>query len=212
MATKNATITGKLTAEMVARTALRLLDDLGLDGLTMRQVAKQLDVQVAALYWHVKNKQQLLNVMATIMITEAFDGLEAPRRGITWDAWVADLAQRLRRSMLHYRDGARVLAGTTITDPLLLRTTELTLRTLHDAGFAIDDAARSFPTLLHYAIGYTIEEQARIEAGPPEPIDTSRYPLTTEAAGELSAPDTDANFEHGLRLILAGMRTTHLPT
>ncbi|WP_280427220.1 TetR/AcrR family transcriptional regulator C-terminal domain-containing protein [Nocardia brasiliensis] len=44
------------------------------------------------------------------------------------------LADRLRRSMLRYRDGAKVLAGTYINDEAMWRTVELTLHTLEDAG------------------------------------------------------------------------------
>ena len=40
---------------------------MGLDGLTLRAIAKELDVQAPALYWHFKNKQALLDEMATEM-------------------------------------------------------------------------------------------------------------------------------------------------
>ncbi|GAJ79467.1 hypothetical protein NBRGN_013_00090 [Nocardia brasiliensis NBRC 14402] len=52
------------------------------------------------------------------------------------------LADRLRRSMLRYRDGAKVLAGTYINDEAMWRTVELTLHTLEDAGFSTVDRDR----------------------------------------------------------------------
>lgn len=211
--------TRKITAEVIARTSLRLLNEVGLDGLTMRLVAKELDVQAAALYWHVKNKQELLDAMAAIMFVESASGLESPRRGVSWQDWSVDLARRLRAAMLRYRDGARVFAGTNVSDPLLSRTIELTLRTLQDAGFSLREAARGFPTLLHYTVGFTIEEQARTDArygddNPYSPeriaesIDADRFPLAAQVREELFDPDTDAGFEHGLRIILAGMQAT----
>lgn len=211
----------KLSPEALARTSLKLLDEVGLDGLTMRLVAKALDVQAPALYWHVRNKQELLDVMASTVFAEAAEGIEAPRRGVTWEAWCTDVACRLRRAMLRYRDGARVLAGTNAPHPLVFRTVELTVRTLQDAGFSLHDAARGFPTLLHYTVGYTIEEQARTGqayAGdnPYDPeriagmVDATRFPLVAEVIGVLFDPDTDAGFEHGLRIILAGLRVTCL--
>jgi len=69
---------------VIARTALGLLNEVGLDGLTMRLLAKELGVQAAALYWHLKNKQELLDAMAAIMFRELNDGLEAPRKGTDW--------------------------------------------------------------------------------------------------------------------------------
>ena len=49
----------------VADTALKLLNEVGLDGLTLRAIARELDVKAPALYWHFKDKQALLDEMAT---------------------------------------------------------------------------------------------------------------------------------------------------
>lgn len=207
----------KIDADRIARTALALLDRVGLDGLTMRLVAAELGVQAPALYWHVRNKQELLDAMAVRVYLAAVDGVESPRRGEDWADWIADLARRLRRAMLGHRDGARVFAGSNVSDPALYRVIELTLRTLQDAGFTADDAVRAFGTLYHYTVGYTIEEQARTgtaygDDSPYAPgrladaVDPARFPLTARVLDVLFAPDTDAGFEHGLRLIIGGMR------
>lgn len=208
----------KLTADVIARAALDVLHDVGLDGLTMRVVAGRLGVQAAALYWHVKNKQRLLDAMATIMFADAVDGLESPRRGESWDDWAAGWARRLRAALLRYRDGARVFAGTSASGPDTFRATELTLRTLQDAGFDLKAAARGFPAVFHYVVGFTIEEQARTgdayDGDDPyrpdrlaERIDATRFPLTARMHTLLFDPDTDGGFEYGLRIVLAGLRT-----
>jgi len=208
----------RITSDLIARTALRLLNDVGLDGLTMRLLAKELGVQAPTLYWHVTNKQELLDLMADLMSAEVGEGLEAPARDTSWQDWAADLTRRMRRTMLRYRDGARVTAGAYSRSPAVPRTVELTLRTFQDAGFPVAAAARAFPVLLHYTIGFTIEEQARTglayernpyEGGPP--VDAARYPLTASVAGEIYRTDTDANFEYGLRVILAGMANLVVP-
>ena len=46
-----------LTADIVTSAALRILADFGLGDLTMRRLARELDVQPSALYWHVADKQ-----------------------------------------------------------------------------------------------------------------------------------------------------------
>ncbi len=56
-----------LDRHRVADTALRLLNEVGLDGLTLRAIAKELDVKAPALYWHFKDKQALLDEMASEM-------------------------------------------------------------------------------------------------------------------------------------------------
>ena len=111
----------------------------------------------------------------------------------------------------------RVVAGTNAAGEPMWRVTELTLRTLEDAGFSIREAVRVFPILLHYTIGYVIEEQAQTGVEYPddnpyrperiaEAVDPERYPLTAQMVDDLFAADPDAEFEHGLRVILAGIR------
>ncbi|MEW9554134.1 TetR/AcrR family transcriptional regulator C-terminal domain-containing protein [Nonomuraea sp. NPDC050783] len=202
-----------LTPDLIARTGLRLLNDVGLDGLTMRMLAKELGVQAPTLYWHVKNKHELLDLMAGLITAEAADGVEGPGRHETWQQWIAGLARRMRDAMLRYRDGARVTAGSYSTGPSIGRTFELVLRTLTDAGFPAAEAARAFPAVLHYVVGFTIEQQARTGEGyeGPNPyaqevaIDGARYPLTASVTKELHAAGSDDNFEYGLRIVLAGM-------
>ncbi|TQM29906.1 TetR/AcrR family transcriptional regulator C-terminal domain-containing protein [Nocardia bhagyanarayanae] len=206
----------KLDPEVIADAALTLLDEVGLDGLTMRKVAAALNVQAPALYWHVANKRELLDVMARSVFVSAVADVEAPRRGEDWRDWLIALAGRLRRAMLGYRDGAKVLAGTYISDESMWRTVELTLRTLEDAGFSRRRAARVFPILLHYTVGFVIEEQARTggEYGDRDPyrperlaelVDAQRFPLTAHLVSEVFVGDTDAEFADGLRVILAGI-------
>ncbi|RDI50561.1 TetR/AcrR family transcriptional regulator C-terminal domain-containing protein [Nocardia mexicana] len=209
----------KLDTPAIAEAALGLLDEVGLDGLTMRKVATALDVQAPALYWHVKNKRELLDAMARAVFVSAVADVEAPRRGEDWQDWVIALARRLRRAMLGYRDGAKVLAGTYVTDDTMFRTVELTLRTLEDAGFESADAVRVFPILLHYTVGYVIEEQARTgvdyAGGNPydrekvrRSVDPDRYPRTAQMMAGLFPSDFDAEFDHGLRVVLAGILAT----
>ena len=176
----------KINTSVVAQTALSLLDDTGLDGLTMRRVADKLGVQPGALYWHVKSKQELLDAMASAIFADAAAGLEAPRASMSWQDWLCDWARQLRRAMLRYQDGAKVFAGASLQEPAVFRATELALRTLEDGGFAVRPAARSVATLLHYTVGFTMEEQAHTAAkaagGGEEHqlIDKHRFPLTAQ--------------------------------
>ncbi|MFI9815301.1 TetR/AcrR family transcriptional regulator C-terminal domain-containing protein [Saccharothrix variisporea] len=189
-----------LGRDTIVRAALALLDDVGLDGLTLRRLADELDVQAPALYWHVKNKAELLHDMAAAIVHDALHDLEAPRRGESWVDWTADCAHRLRDAMRTHRDGARVLSGTYLTH-LSGRPLELALRTLCDAGFSARDAARGIGTVFSYVQGFTVEEQST----PQPPVDATRFPLAAHAVTELTH-NPDARFEHGLRLLLSGLR------
>ncbi|KIF76701.1 TetR family transcriptional regulator [Streptomyces sp. 150FB] len=208
----------KINAEAISRAALDLLDETGLEGLTMRMVAGRLGVQPGALYWHVKNKQELLDAMASAIFADAAEGLEGPRLGVGWQEWLASWARQLRRAMLRHQDGAKIFAGSNLKEPAVFRATELALRTLQDAGFPVQNAARSVAALLHYTVGFTIEEQEHTAGlaapdGDPhgEGVDSTRFPLTAQAYArdDLFDPDTDDCFEYGLVIILSGMQATN---
>ncbi len=211
----------RITPDAIADAGLELLNEVGLQGLTMRRIADRLGVAPPALYWHVENKQQLLDAMATVMFRRAMIGLEAPRQDESFDNWAADWARRLRSNLLRYRDGGKVFAGTAIADDLMYRTVELFLRALQDAGFGPRDAARCAHLLLHYTTGFVIEEQASMGLdyagenpyaanatdGLRNKVDPQRYPLMSEVLDELFVSDPTASFEHGLSVILAGLRS-----
>jgi TetR/AcrR family tetracycline transcriptional repressor len=63
-----------LTRDQVEDTALAILTRFGLADLSMRRLARELDVQVGALYWHVKSKQELLVGVAARLLS----GLDGP--------------------------------------------------------------------------------------------------------------------------------------
>ena len=101
----------KLQREAVIRTALELLNDVGMEGLTTRRLAERLGVQQPALYWHFKNKRALLDALAEAMLTINHTH-STPRDDDDWRSFLKGNACSFRRALLAYRDGARIHAGT----------------------------------------------------------------------------------------------------
>src|SRR5262245_34717936 len=149
-----------LDRETVVRTALRLLNEGGLEGLTLRKIATELGVQAPALYWHFKNKQELLDEMATTVFADTVAESEQPSTNGTWSEWAAWYGKRLRQMLLCYRDGAKMIRGTYLTDASLYGSMETGLRKFTDAGFSLRDAILGLSTIYCYTVGFTIEEQA----------------------------------------------------
>ncbi|MFC0430171.1 TetR/AcrR family transcriptional regulator C-terminal domain-containing protein [Kutzneria buriramensis] len=192
----------KLSRESVVRAALALLDDVGLDGLTLRALAERLHVQASALYWHVRNRQELVDQMAAAMIR---DGLGDLATAGAWMDQLADIARGFRQTLLSHRDGARVLAEARTADPAMSRLTELSLRNLTAAGFSPQDAMRALVSVLSYVAGFVADEQSpRPVAHTPDPV---LFPLLTAAGGDYYTPET---FEYGLELLLGGLRLARL--
>ena len=205
-----------LSPQTVARAGLRVLDEAGLDGLTVRRLARELGVQAPALYWHFKNKQALLDEMAAMVFADAVRESDLRTNDAAWFDWAVEFGKWLRRVLLRYRDGARMFSGRYLTDSTLFETMESALRKLTDAGFSLRDATLCLNTIYCYAVGFTIEEQAvyprpgrrskRYDlARRAKRIDGRKFPLSV-AAGEHSFLDFDERFEQGVRVILEGAR------
>ncbi|MEV0126437.1 TetR/AcrR family transcriptional regulator C-terminal domain-containing protein [Streptomyces sp. NPDC050703] len=218
--------TTRLDRTKVARTALDLLNETGLEGLTLRAIAKELDVKAPALYWHFKDKQALLDEMATEMMRRmSADFLADP--GPDWRVAIRTSMRGLREHLLRYRDGARVYSGTRFTDLSYAAPLEAHLRTLTGAGFTQPAAARAWVTAYSFTIGYVIEEQATGpdgdggEGGEDEGDGggegggglaaraerLAAYPLAA-AAGEELFHARDRGFAAGLEAVIAGIGAT----
>ncbi|SHR41295.1 Putative transcriptional regulator, TetR family (tetracyclin resistance) [Mycobacteroides abscessus subsp. abscessus] len=202
-----------LNRETIARAGLALLDEKGSDGLTMRALAASLGVQAPALYWHVKNRRELIDLMGEVIVQEAYESFDLSTA--PWDVFLANGARAFRQAMLQYHQGARILAGTFATNAADM--VEPLLDAMTSAGFTVREAARLSPAIYHYTIGFTIEQQSRDGSEYPGPnpyteenllakLDLHKYPAVAEAFSEIYDPDFDADFEDGLTIIIDGLR------
>ncbi|MFE2105538.1 TetR/AcrR family transcriptional regulator C-terminal domain-containing protein [Kitasatospora sp. NPDC059463] len=202
----------KLDRAQVVDTALRLLDETGLDGLTLRRIATELDVKAPALYWHFANKQALLDEMATEMLRRMSAG--PPAVPDDWREALAGTCRALRAALLGYRDGAKVFSGTRLTDSGHAGRQHALLAVFDRAGFELADAVLAFTTAYAFTTGFVIEEQAV------HPVPGERAPgydpdcraagiepehaLAAAASRELFG-DFEQRFERGLAIVVAGI-------
>jgi hypothetical protein len=136
----------------------------------------------------------------------------------SWESWAIAYGVGLRRTLLRYREGARMFSGTRITDIAMYDALEASLRKLTGAGFSLRAALRGMGTLYCYTIGFVIEEQA-VQPMPDETnpqydlagrnarINRATHPLAY-AAGEEIFTDYASRFEAGLEMIVIGMRNS----
>lgn len=145
----------KLERDTIVAAAIALLDQVGLDGLSMRRLAKGLGVQAPALYWHFENKQELLDHMLIAMATE---DLRVPRPGQHWEDWLVERSHILYDGLIAHRDGARLAAQTRPTADLL-PSIESMLTVLRAAGFQAAEALFMIRAISSYVTGCALEEQ-----------------------------------------------------
>jgi TetR/AcrR family transcriptional regulator, tetracycline repressor protein len=176
-----------LTKAAIVQAALDLLDEAGMDGLTVRALASRLGVQAPALYWHVHSKQALLDEMATQIWRQIGDVMAGLPADLPWREVMRTYAATVRAGLLGHRDGAKAFSGTTLTDPEVVRRQEITFAALLRQGFTLPDATRGLVLLHDFTIGFCVEEQAVSQA---VAAGDERYSLgrRAELIGEENAP------------------------
>ena len=218
-----------VTRDRIVAAGLALLDEGGLEGLTLRRLAERLGIRAPTLYWHVRDKRELLDLMVSVIMDEALADWREPQPGQPWWDWLAGRARALRAGLLAHRDGALMLAGNRPTQPALPGI-ERQLAALAEAGFPPPEALLTLLALNAYVIGEALDTQgesgrsgqaAEPEAGPAEtdqvPSRTPAgfgedFPLIRAAVGGLEAfGSSDQRFEHGLALMITGLRAQHDP-
>ncbi len=195
----------KIHREQIIDTAISLLDQDGLEGVTLRKVAAELHVQPGALYWHVRNKQELIDEMANALLSEQFVQLQGPAPEQDWSDWLQTTCLRLRQAMLTHREGARVVAGAGFGRAITLgNLVKLIIQSLLVAGFPLRQAYLTCNTVLSYVYGFVIEEQAAPPDDPAYEDDSILAAVFRE--NQTNNYTTDTDFLHGLELILNGTR------
>src|SRR5271163_4311730 len=150
----------KVNREILARGALRLLNQAGLEQLTLRRLGVELKVQPAAIYWHFKSKEELIDEMATMVLAKGAANLVPARASGDWKVWAAAFGHGLRKTLLAYRDGARMVAGTRLTNTEYMRTAERIAAKLIEGGFTVRQTVVLLSTIYNYTLSFVMEEQA----------------------------------------------------
>ncbi len=196
--------------EKIVAAALELLKTKGLNELSLREIAKSLHMQAPALYWHFKSKEVLIDYMAEAILKKEFPTLTPRKDPEVWQDWLIDHMMRLRRAMLAYPDGARVVAGAHPYPAVTLgESFNCALESLHSTGIDLPYAARIVMTATTYAFGYVIEEQSSPSAEDLADFDWDVFKDSVPLIAQLMAIrrenyDADEDYKSGLRLIIDG--------
>jgi TetR/AcrR family tetracycline transcriptional repressor len=201
-----------ITRERLVYAALALLDEVGLDGLTTRRLAQTLEVQSPSLYWHVRDKDQLLLLLADAICGE----IGSPPDGLGWRDYLEALAWEYRRVLKRHRDAALVLAMTPPVGPNRLRLAERSLAALLDVGLPPVLVARAGFLMTDYVTNFVLEEQRTaaqaaaaggldVIRGWFESLPADQYPTLAALTPQLVDDDPDERFRFGVSTILDGL-------
>lgn len=203
------TVAKGISRELIVQAALDLLDEEGIDGVTARALAERLGVRAPALYWHMSNKQEILDEMGTEIRRRVAARLTNAQDLVGWREQLTTFARALRAEYLAHRNGAKTFAGTKLTDPSVLQVQEAWLARWKDTGLDAQDGAAAAQLVTSFVVGFVIDEQERgvplrYLLATPDPAAAEQVPLVREAGQHLFA-DHDERFERYLDVVLTGI-------
>jgi TetR/AcrR family transcriptional regulator, tetracycline repressor protein len=207
----------RLTKQAVVDRALALGDAEGIEALTIRRIATELGVTPMALYWHFRNKEELLAGLGEQIWSELDTDVD---ESASWDIQLRGLLESLLRVLrAHPCASQLILHGEKESNGALVAT-ETALAVLRRGGFAIERAAEITRSALFTGImlvmsepgfdpAMSAEEKAeeqrkhhvRLALLPPD-----RYPCLVAAALPMSAADPEFHYKFGVDLFIAGVK------
>jgi TetR/AcrR family tetracycline transcriptional repressor len=209
-----------LTRDRVLKEALRVVDEEGLQALTMRALGKRLGVEAASLYNHVSGKPDLYEGISELLWAELEAAAEPDE---DWQRSLRALADRTRRLAHEHPNAYPLLLAGAICPVPGLRLLAAQLRVLRDAGFDEDDAAGILRAVLGYALGSAAMEHSTLSvsrgngSGDDEDAELGAVlalgrtlppdlpPELARAARMVCLADLDRQFAYGLEALLSGL-------
>lgn len=176
--------------------ATQLLDDYGIADLTMRRLARELNVTPGALYWHFADKQELLGAVADRILVPAASTV----RQTQWTGRILAICSALRNALLSSTDGAELVSASFAAgkSSTLIEILDRLTSAAADAGFEGVDADLAARTAVYYVLGFTADEQSRLQWDAAGALSDGQSVMTTNPNGR---------FTFGLRLLVDGMST-----
>lgn len=207
----------RLNRELVLSTALNLVDDEGLEALTMRRLGQELGCDPMSLYRYAANRAALLDGVAETVLNE----LPAAEEEQDWQDGLRRTAHELRGIALRHPNAVPLLVTRPLSTPLglrplgALRPMERTLGLLTEAGFAQEDALHVYRAYYAFLYGHLLNELQELVVDPSEDeailrlglhrLPPREFPYLRALGPALVNYDGAAELDQGLTILLSGL-------
>ncbi len=150
-------IRGRSRDRLVA-TALKLIDEQGLEAFSLRAVAKELGVYPTALYWHVPSRNELVVEIITDVLAEI-----VPPSDLAWEDWLRAFLHRFRTVIRCHPNVAPLIGVQLVSNASVdLTMVERILAKLNEAGFEGEPLVAAYNAVLGTVVGYITQEFAMV--------------------------------------------------
>jgi AcrR family transcriptional regulator len=203
-----------LSRERVLRAALRLADEEGIESLSMRKLAQELGVKAMSLYNHVTNKDDILDGIIDMVISE----IELPDLTIDWKIAMRRRSISAHAVLLSHPWATMAIVSRLNAGPAMLRYVDATLGCLREAGFSFEMADHAWNVIDSHIYGFTLQElnfpleateYSEVAEDNLSLIPSDQYPYLNQLTHSVIDGRYDGlhDFEFGLDLILNGLDT-----
>ena len=201
-----------LSRERVISASIRMADEGGINGISMRRLADQLGVRAMSLYHYFVNKDQL----RAGMLAAVFAEMERPAHTADWRADLRRASISAKEVLLRHRWAARLLGEPMAPSRAQLEWMDGILGRLREAGFSPNMVHHAYHALDSHIVGFVLWVLPFLELDDAVPnlasdviseLHGGDLPHFVEHVGEHLAdrPDDIDEFEFGLDLLLDGL-------
>src|SRR4051812_8415408 len=206
-----------LSRDRILRAALELVDDGGIDSLTMRKLGQALGFEAMSLYNHVANKDDVIDGILDLVLAEG----ELPSPSGDWDGAVRSSAVSVHAALRRHPWASAVVMAPGRLRPARLRYMDSLLGRIREAGFSAETTYHAYHVLDGHIFGFsfwetshafTADEVSNLVAMFTAAVGADAYPYLHEHARQHAAegPHRELSaFEFGLDLIVDGLRKIH---
>jgi AcrR family transcriptional regulator len=204
-----------LTIERIIEAALRVVDEDGLEALTVRRIASEFETGSASLYRHLSSRDELL----VLLVDHVIGDVRVPPARLAGRPKVEWLASELRRVLMAHPALVPALRAAPLLGPNAMRGAESALASLVASGYRPDVAVLAYRALVDYVLGTVFFDTRRTGPGAPrgaasgERIDAlpdAAFPTLRAHRAEFTMPSADDVFSFGLRALLDGLERRFL--
>jgi AcrR family transcriptional regulator len=207
-----------LSRDQIVDAAVKVMDEEGIDALSMRRLGQELNAGATSLYWHIKNKDELLDLVLDRVIGEVIPDMT---RDAAWRETAESAARALRRVLIRHRGVAPIMGERPTFGPNALRALEILLTPFVKAGFEPEAALLATTTIINWASGFAVFE-VRDPLGPMASeadraafvaeftafvatLPAETYPTTLALLPYGATMTADQQFDYGLGRMLDGI-------
>jgi TetR/AcrR family tetracycline transcriptional repressor len=142
----------KLTRETIIAEAILLLNEDGLDGVSLRKLGARLGVKAPSLYWHFADKAALMSAVMEKVFNECLDAVPYHT---DWQEWMRAFGTALWWRQNTVRDLGRLITTTQVDGPQLARTRARIRSKIRDLDLPEKDAMRLQSTIQALVTGWS---------------------------------------------------------